>query len=81
MHHTPKKAGCGCRTGAQERYDVTAVRHLNIRQAIQKWRPVDYFRRCQRVFLSILRCLCLDAFFLRHFLTEPTVSPPSVFME
>ena len=36
----------------------------------------DYFRRCQRVFLSILRCLCFDAFFSRHFFTEPMVAPP-----
>ena len=35
-----------------------------------------YFLRCQRVFFNILRCLCFDAFFLRHFLTEPTISPP-----
>ena len=41
----------------------------------------DYFLRCQRVFLSILRCLCLDAFFWRHFFTEPTLSPPSSYMK
>jgi hypothetical protein len=30
-------------------------------------RPAYFVRRCQRVFLSRLRCLCLDIFFLRHF--------------
>ena len=43
-------------------------------RSVTKW--FFYFRRCQRVFFNILRCLCFDAFFLRHFLTEPTVSPP-----
>ena len=37
---------------------------------------VGYFRRCQRVFFNIFRCLCLEAFFFRHFLTEPILSPP-----
>ena len=30
-------------------------------------RSAYFVRRCQRVFLSLLRCLCLDIFFLRHF--------------
>src|SRR5436309_819958 len=33
------------------------------------------WRRCQRVFLSILRCLCLLIFFRRFLTTEP-MKPP-----
>src|SRR5437867_990957 len=39
------------------------------------WRTAYLWRRCQRVFLSILRCLCLLIFFRRFLTTEP-MKPP-----
>ena len=62
--------------GARSSPDLRAVWHPIRRIASRGNAPYCYLRRCQRVFFSILRCLCLDAFFLRHFLTDPTIAPP-----
>ena len=46
-------------------------------------RKGDYFflcLRCQRVFFIILRCLCLDIFFLRH-LRAPAIKTPPEFLD
>jgi len=36
-----------------------------------------YFLRANFIFFLSFLCLCLDIFFLRHFTTLPTRSPPS----